>query len=111
MNKLFALAGLSLAVLASSFLSFNTAHADTLFTGPFFNTYKDVNGVGDEADFLRIRQSDGTKVDTVEQCSGDVTLWMYVHNDQGSQNNGTNNDGVGVAKDTRVKVAIPSSNL
>lgn len=77
-------------------------------SGPIFNNYSGVDGVGNEADFLRIRQTDGTKVDTVEACSGEVTIWFYVHNSQAAANNGTNNDGPGVAKGTRVKVAIPT---
>lgn len=112
MTKLFTRVGITLATLAVAFLFTAGAQAQSTFD-PYFNTYTGVDGVGNEADFLRIKQTDGTKVDTIEQCSGEVTLWFYVHNNSPDQNNdnpataGTL-DGVGVAKNTRVKVSIPT---
>lgn len=103
-------------------IAFATIAAALLFTvgvqaqstyDPYFNTFTGVDGVGNEADFFRIREPNGTKVDTIEACSGDVTLWMYVHNDSPEQNNDNPAtpgafDGVGVARNTRVKVNIPN---
>ncbi len=111
MTKLFTRVGLALATITTALLFTVGVQAQSTYD-PYFNTYTGVDGVGNEADFLRIKQADGTKVDTIEQCSGDVTLWMYVHNNSPDQNNdnpatpGTL-DGVGVAKNTRVKVSIP----
>lgn len=72
--------------------------------GPYFNIHKNVNGVGDESDFLRIRKTDGTKVNTLEACDGELSLWFYVHNGQSAENNGDNLDGPGVAKNTRLSI-------
>jgi hypothetical protein len=78
---------------------------------PQFNAYTEVEGWGDEKDFLRVGSvSDKftAAVNTKEACEGEVKVFVYVHNDAAEENNGTNNDGTGVAHDTKVKVHVPS---
>ncbi len=85
----------------------------TGISGPMFNVHTGVDyGIDNESDFLRIRKSDGTKVNTIEACSGELNLWFYVHNGQSSLNNSVDNSGaptatnqgVGVATNTRVSI-------
>lgn len=81
---------------------------------PLFNQFTDVPGIGDEKDFLRVQNDDGTRVNTKEICSGTSKLWIYVHNNRPSQNNNDPNkagdwDGVAVAKNTRVKLSLPGT--
>ena len=81
---------------------------------PIFNTFTNVDGIGDEKDFLRVQNDDGTRVNTKEICSGETRLWIYVHNNRPSINNNDPNkegdwDGVGVAHNTRVKLSLPGT--
>lgn len=81
---------------------------------PLFNQYTNVDGIGDEKDFLRVQNNDGTRVNTKEVCSGETRLWIYVHNNRPSQNNNDPSkpgdwDGVAVAKNTRVKLSLPGT--
>lgn len=91
----------SFAALASlSLIGSGTAFA----VQPRFNQYKGVSGIGDESNFMRIGDKDGG--DTAQACTPGqkVNVWMYVHNGSADEFNGTNNDGQGVARNTRVKV-------
>lgn len=95
---------IGLPVAAIAFAAGVVSAQSTGITGPQFNIHNNVDGVGSESDFLRIRKTDGTKVNTIEACEGEVTFWFYVHNGQSTLNNGENYDGVGVAKNTRIKL-------
>jgi hypothetical protein len=77
---------------------------------PQFNIYNDVIGVGNEKDFLRIGPKGATAGQFTNQqtvCDGEADLWFYVHNGAPEGFNGTNFNGTGVAKDTKIKVALP----
>lgn len=112
MKKLL-LGGLLIASAALMGIASNVASAEIINT-PLFNRYTDVAGIGDEKDFLRALNADGSTVNTKEICSGEGKLWMYVHNGQGTQNNDDTSkpgayDGIGVARDTRVKLSLPGT--
>ena len=82
--------------------------------GPLFNYFTDAPSfkgyaIGQEKDFLRIKQGANGTTNTAEVCEGDVSMWFYVHNSQAAFNNGENYTGPGVAKDTRIRVAIPTA--
>lgn len=109
-KKVYKVVGLSLAVsVAALLININGASAAVSPNGPIFNHFTNVSGIGDEHDFLRIQKDDGSRVNTVDACDGEVNMWLYVHNSQSDLYNGTNYDGVGVAHDTRVRVNIPSN--
>lgn len=74
---------------------------------PIFNTYKDVQGIGDESDFIRIG-TDGSGGNTIEACQDGqvVDFWIYIHNGASAYNNGTNFDGPAVAHNTTLKVNL-----
>lgn len=78
---------------------------------PQFNTYNDVPGFGNESDFLRLG-ADGANTSTFgnnfEACEGEVRISTYIHNGAPEEFNGDNNNGSGVAKDTRLKVVVPN---
>ncbi len=80
---------------------------------PQFNVYTDVEGFGNEKDFVRVggknTPSGQRYTNTYEACDGDATITMYVHNGAPEGFNGTNNDGTGVAHDTRVKISVPAT--
>lgn len=82
-------------------------------TTPVFNEFYNVpNGVGDEADFVRLKPKAGTNADYTSTLNaackvGDLyTVRTYVHNgaDPSYNNNGT---GTAVAKDVTVKMTAP----
>lgn len=78
---------------------------------PQFNTYNNVPGFGNESDFLRLGKN-GANTSTFgnnfEACEGEVRISTYIHNGAPKEFNGQNNNGSGVAKDTRLKIAVPS---
>jgi hypothetical protein len=77
---------------------------------PQFNIYQDVQGVGDERDFLRVGpKGSGSSqfVNNVDACEGEFDLWVYIHNGSPEGNNGTNFNGTGVAKNTKLNVQVP----
>ena len=100
--------GLGLATVAVGLSLVGHVQAATNPYGPMFNYFTDAPGVGDEHDFLRIQKADGSRVNSVEQCEGDVNMWFYVHNSQAAANNGTDYTGPGVAHDTRLRVQMPA---
>lgn len=93
-------------VLASAVLIFSGSRAAAA-NGPVFNNHDNVEGIGDESDFIRIG-ADGSLGNTIEACqSGQVVdFWIYVHNGASNFNNGENFDGPGVAHNTSVKVNV-----
>lgn len=92
-----------------------SAWGEAEYTGngkPVFNTYTNVPNVGDESDFLKVGKvgAVASKFSNKETaCEGELALTVYVHNGAPEGFNGTNNDGTGVAKDTKVQVKIPTA--
>ncbi len=79
---------------------------------PQFNVYTDVPGLGNEKDFLRVGPAGSKLIDAVNEqtaCEGEVQLFVYVHNGAPEGFNGEDNDGTGVAKDTKVQVSLPET--
>ena len=80
---------------------------------PTFNAYTGVPDVGNESDFFRVRV-DGDSAEPVSDLSSSCELGkkfqyrVYVHNGA-SQYNNANGSGPSVAKDTKVKVALPGN--
>lgn len=113
MKKLLVSAAIFVATALVGLSSVGVMAADDGYS-PLFNTATNVNGIGDEKDFLRVQNDDGTRVNTKEVCSGETRLWIYVHNNRPSANNNDPNkagewDGVAVAHDTRVKLSLPNT--
>lgn len=79
---------------------------------PTFNAYTGVPSVGDESDFLRGKVSTGTGYvnDVKDACANGsrYTLRVYVHNGASDQKN-DNGNGSSVAKNTKAKVALPTT--
>lgn len=104
----------AVAVLGVANVGVVNAFDPSGYTGngtPQFNAYTDVEGWGDEKDFLRVGSVDekfAAAINTKEACEGEVKVFIYVHNGAAEENNGENNTGTGVATGTKVKVAIPS---
>ncbi len=102
-----AVATMGIALLATIFLPAGAAWA-TPGNTPVFNSFPNATYTGDERDFLRVWDSAKQDyVNSVEACDGELTLWVYVHNDQESSENGDNYDGPAVAHGTRMAVSIP----
>jgi len=74
-----------------------------------FNSFTGVPGIGDERNFFNGKYADAGSVYSdpmPEVKDGDVlTLEVYVHNNADSS---LNESGVGIAKNTKVRVALPS---
>ncbi|MBR3254099.1 DUF11 domain-containing protein [Candidatus Saccharibacteria bacterium] len=73
-----------------------------------FNSITDNVAVGDERNFVRVRElgTDSTYTDEVEVAPGkEYEVYIYFHNDAASN---TNQSGVGVATNTRVASAYPT---
>jgi hypothetical protein len=80
--------------------------------GPVFNSFINTPSYGDERAFLDARRSDQTAAGSYKNVLADVTggskevvVRMYVHN---NANSATNASGKGIAKNTKVRVAIPT---
>lgn len=80
--------------------------------GPVFNSFINTPSYGDERAFVDARRTDQTAAGSFKNVLPDVTggakevvVRMYVHN---NANQSTNASGVGVAKDTKVRVALPT---
>ncbi len=71
---------------------------------------------GDERAFFEVKDAANTQPNgfshTVNNLKDgqDLLLRMYVHNDAADNLNGTNFDGKGVAKDTKVRIFLPTAN-
>lgn len=85
-------------------------------TGPVFNSFVNTPSYGDERNFTRIAevvpgqspvQADFRETST---ATPGKTYWVrtFVHNNANEATNGANFDGPGVARNTRVRVAIPT---
>jgi len=74
-----------------------------------FNSFTGVPGVGDERQFMsgRLSTSTGAFYDSMEGVSAgqEITVEVYVHNNADTSLNAS---GVGVARNTRVRVALPT---
>lgn len=82
-------------------------------TGPVFNSFINTPSYGDERAFLDARRSDQTASGSYKNVLNDVTdgsrevvLRTYVHN---NANTSTNESGLGVAKNAKVRVALPTA--
>lgn len=81
-------------------------------TGPVFNSFINTPYYGDERQFTDAKRTDQTTGDVYKNVLPDVTdgasevkIRVYVHN---NANSAYNTDGSGVAKNTMVKIALPS---
>lgn len=79
--------------------------------GPVFNSFVNTPSYGDERAFLDARRSDQTASGSYKNVLPDVTkgskevvMRMYVHN---NANESTNASGKGIAKNTKVRIALP----
>ena len=87
----------------------NVASISAATPKPHFNYYNDVPNVGSEADFVRVSQVGANNYsNNVEACTNgqEVTVRVYIHNGSEPEFNGTNNDGPGVAKNTRLAIDV-----
>lgn len=82
-------------------------------TGPVFNSFINTPSYGDERAFLDARRSDQTAAGSyknvlanVNEGSKEVVIRMYVHN---NANQSTNESGLGIARNTKVRVDLPES--
>ncbi len=78
---------------------------------PQFNVYTSVENFGNEKDFFRVGPVKGRGSqfsNSFDACSGEVQLNVYVHNGAPEGFNGENFNGTGVAKDTKVRVNLPT---
>lgn len=82
-------------------------------TGPVFNSFINTPSYGDERAFVDARRSDQTAsgsfknvLPNVTEGSKEVVIRMYVHN---NANQSTNASGLGVARNTKVRVALPTA--
>ena len=88
------------------------ARVDAANPKPYFNVYKDVANVGDEADFVRVSQIGANSFsNNVEACTDgqEVAVRIYIHNGASEQLNGTNYDGPGVALGTKLAINVPKT--
>lgn len=80
-------------------------------TGPVFNSFVNTPSYGDEREFFDGRRSDmptntnHDNINNVNEGSKEVVLRMYVHNNANQDTNGT----VGVARDAKVRIALPTA--
>lgn len=81
-------------------------------TGPVFNSFINTPSYGDERAFFDARRSDQTAagsfknvLSNVTEGSQEVVLRTYVHNNANVSTNATN----GVAKNTKVRIALPTA--
>jgi uncharacterized repeat protein (TIGR01451 family) len=82
-------------------------------TGPVFDSFINTPSYGDERSFLDARRSDQTAAGSfkdvlrdVDQGSKEVVIRMYVHN---NANQSTNASGLGIAHNTKVRIALPTA--
>jgi uncharacterized repeat protein (TIGR01451 family) len=80
--------------------------------GPVFNSFINTPSYGDERTFVDARRSDQTAAGSYKNVLPDVTkgskeivVRMYVHN---NANSTTNASGLGIAKNTKVRLALPN---
>lgn len=80
--------------------------------GPVFNSFVNTPSYGDERAFVDARKSENTAAGSYKNVLEDVTtgskevvVRMYVHN---NANTATNASGQGIAKNTKVRVLVPT---
>src|SRR3989344_4037663 len=81
-------------------------------TGPVFNSFINTPTYGDERNFVTAVPASANpswqdSVDNV-QAGQEIEIRTFIHNNANESTNGTNNNGLGVAKNTRVRVYLPS---
>lgn len=82
--------------------------------GPVFNSFINTPSYGDERAFVDARRSDQTGtgdlyknvLNDVDEGSKEIVVRMYVHN---NANQSTNSSGVGIARNTKVRVLLPTA--
>lgn len=82
-------------------------------TGPVFNSFINTPSYGDERAFVDARRTDQTASGSYKNVLNDVTdgskevvIRTYVHN---NANSDTNASGLGIAKNTKVRIALPTA--
>ena len=82
-------------------------------TGPVFNSFINTPSYGDERAFADARRTDQTALGSYKNVLPDVTegaseivIRTYVHNNASTS---TNASGLGIAKDAKVRIALPSA--
>lgn len=99
----------------------NPAQREGAFDGPRFNSYINTNVYGDERAFLDAKEcavagdscytqgaSGNFKDDVTPVVGKEYMVRAYVHNIANPSTNGSNNDGIGVARNTRIRFEIPA---
>ncbi|MEO8785071.1 MAG: hypothetical protein ABI221_01990 [Candidatus Saccharimonadales bacterium] len=76
-------------------------------TGPVFNSFTNTPSYGDERDFVQVSPNGSQNfTDDVTAKPGDtISVRVYVHN---NANQNTNESGLGIAKNTNVRVYLPT---
>lgn len=81
--------------------------------GPVFNSFINTPSYGDERSFLDAARTDQTAAGSFKNVLPDVTdgskeivVRMYVHN---NANQSTNADGTGIARNAKVRIAVPTA--
>ncbi|TAH33761.1 DUF11 domain-containing protein [Candidatus Saccharibacteria bacterium] len=79
-----------------------------------FNSITNNPNYGDERTFFDVKDatntSEGGFKDNINVTDGqELLLRVYVHNNAATSLNGANNDGVGVAKDAKVRIFLPTA--
>ncbi len=80
------------------------------YTGPVFNSYINTPSYGDERNFVTVSPA-GQAVwrENAEVEPGqEVEFRAYIHNAAHESTNGTNFDGIGVARNTKVRFYVPA---
>ena len=98
----------------------NPDEREGAFDGPRFNSYINTNVYGDERAFLDTKEcvvngpecysqgeSGGYKDVNTVTPGKEYIVRAYVHNIANPSINGDNNDGIGVAEDTRIRFELP----
>jgi hypothetical protein len=81
---------------------------------PAFNAFDNVDGQGNEADFVRVRnpgttQAFGNSVTNACTDGQEISIQVYIHNSSSQAYNGTNFDGPVVAKDAKLSLTKSSN--
>lgn len=110
-----AIAAVAVLTLMVSTTGVVSAYNQAEYTGngqPQFNTYTSAQGFGNEKDFFRVGPVNGGGAEfknTYELCSGDAQFNVYVHNGAPEGYNGTDNNGTGVARNTKLAIKLQTN--
>jgi hypothetical protein len=112
--KNFIAATILVAIAALFVLSTSTFGADEI--KPSFNAFTNVQGQGDERDFVRVRnpgtnQPFANSVNNACDDGQEVSIQVYIHNSASQGYNGPNLDGPTVAKDTKLSLTKSGKNI